>query len=243
MPLAGGTGNTAVGYGSLPNLQVGSGNIAIGTNAGSGLTIGSGNIYIGSPAGAGFPSGQENGVIRIGTPGTHTSTVVAGTLSVSAVSAGTVAGAVTATTLASSGVTQFGSGTGTSEPPDRGVIVRRARSTSTTSGQVVARTDKIRLIRDGTNGGWTVSWDASPGKINFAFTGITSSNTTVVWTFYQENPSVGGSTGVFTDAQNVVSFRGTFGSSYSAGDTTEVTLSRYPGDYFWIGTITSSYNQ
>ena len=48
-------------------------NIAIGVAAGFNLINGSGDVFVGSQGAAG-----DNGVIRIGTPGTQTSTFIAG---------------------------------------------------------------------------------------------------------------------------------------------------------------------
>ena len=58
-----------------------------------------------------------------------------------------------------------------------------------------------------------------------------------------ELPAVAGSATLFTDAENVVSFHVSFGNHYANGEVTEVYLSRRAGDFYWIGTITSSYDQ
>jgi hypothetical protein len=68
-----GSYNSAVGYGALYNNTTGGNNVAIGYIAGYSLTTGSNNIDISNPGAAG-----ESGVIRIGTPGTHVSAVIAG---------------------------------------------------------------------------------------------------------------------------------------------------------------------
>jgi hypothetical protein len=65
--------NTAFGTDALLNLTAGNGNIAIGVNAGSAIVTGGNNIDIGN---SGF--GDESGVIRIGTVGTHTKAVFNG---------------------------------------------------------------------------------------------------------------------------------------------------------------------
>ena len=67
-----GTDNTGVGVWSLISCT-GSQNIAIGSLAGFSLTSGNNNIEIGNSGTSG-----DNGVIRIGTPGTQTSTFLAG---------------------------------------------------------------------------------------------------------------------------------------------------------------------
>jgi hypothetical protein len=41
----------------------------------------------------------------------------------------------------------------------------------------------------------------------------------------------------------MVFFHCSFGDPFGLGHLTEVSLSRSPGDYFWIGTVTSTFNQ
>ena len=69
------SGDTAVGGFALQNLTSGANNIAIGINAGNKLFAGADNIYLGNVG-----SVVENGIIRIGTPGTHAMTYIAGTI-------------------------------------------------------------------------------------------------------------------------------------------------------------------
>jgi hypothetical protein len=64
--------NTAVGSNALVNTQ-GSNNIALGREAGLQSTVGNSNIFIGNP-GASF----DNGTVKIGQAGTHTSAFFAG---------------------------------------------------------------------------------------------------------------------------------------------------------------------
>jgi Chaperone of endosialidase len=75
LALEGGTGsnNTAIGYQTMINNTSGSDNIVIGAGAGNNLTTGSNNIDIVSDGVAG-----ESNTIRIGVPGTHQATYVAG---------------------------------------------------------------------------------------------------------------------------------------------------------------------
>ncbi|HLP77007.1 MAG TPA: type VI secretion system tip protein TssI/VgrG, partial [Candidatus Paceibacterota bacterium] len=70
-----GSGNAAVGYEALFNSTTGSNNIALGNLAGFNLTTGNNNIVIGNSGVA-----SDSGIIRLGTPGTHTNTFLAGTL-------------------------------------------------------------------------------------------------------------------------------------------------------------------
>jgi hypothetical protein len=73
-----GNNNTAVGTSALIGNRSGNGNIALGYQAGFNLTTESNNICIGN-LGMAF----DNGVIRIGTPGTHNTTYLAGMIQVS----------------------------------------------------------------------------------------------------------------------------------------------------------------
>ncbi len=70
-----GNNNTALGSFALNSITSGGDNIAIGNVAGTALINGSNNIYLGNPGQAG-----DSGVIRIGTPGTHTDTFIPGNL-------------------------------------------------------------------------------------------------------------------------------------------------------------------
>jgi hypothetical protein len=70
-----GSDNTAIGNYALQSATNGTANIALGYNAGNNLASGNNNIYIGN-AGA----SAESGIIRIGTPGTQTTTYIAGNL-------------------------------------------------------------------------------------------------------------------------------------------------------------------
>jgi hypothetical protein len=71
----GGENNTALGHDALHDNTTGSANIEIGISAGRQLTTGHHNIAIGNEGVAG-----ESGVIRVGTPGVHTATHLAGTV-------------------------------------------------------------------------------------------------------------------------------------------------------------------
>jgi hypothetical protein len=64
---------TAVGFGALDSNTTGLRNIALGDDAGASLTTGDDNIAIGNSGVAG-----EGATIRLGTPGTHAQTFVAG---------------------------------------------------------------------------------------------------------------------------------------------------------------------
>jgi hypothetical protein len=145
--------------------------------------------------------------------------------------------------LVATGVTRFGSGIGTSQAPDKGLILRRVRSTVNTEGQIVAATDKLTFVRDGSNAGFKIINTDNPGNSTIAFTGVTSSNTTINTVFSMVGSSAAGTNTVFTDAQDIIYLRGSFGDSYNVGHLTEISLTRYPGDFYWTGTITSTFNQ
>jgi len=69
-----GGNNTALGYFALSSLTIGGGNIAVGSSAGQNVAgSGSYNIEIGN---SGTPT--DSNVVRIGTPGEHLSTFIAG---------------------------------------------------------------------------------------------------------------------------------------------------------------------
>ncbi len=69
-----GSQNTADGCLALLANATGNGNIALGYQAGYNILNGSDNIDIGNAG-----SSSDNGIIRIGTPGTQTETIIAGT--------------------------------------------------------------------------------------------------------------------------------------------------------------------
>jgi len=208
-----GFSNTAIGFSALENNTTGGQNIALGLQAGRNLTTGSYNIAIGNAGVA-----AESGIIRIGTNGTHTDTYLAGGI-------------------------HLGSGTGTSEPPDKPLVIRRTRSTSQAAGQVVAKTDNLTLERDGTSSGLRISYIAVPGLNIIAFTGLSATGATVNFVTSLANPATAGTVTVYTNAQDLISIRGSFGNTYTPAELTEVSLTRHPGDNYWIGTITSTFNQ
>jgi hypothetical protein len=68
-----GSNNTAHGYKALYGNTTGNNNIALGYQAGCNLTTGNNNIQIGNQG-----TSSDSGVIRLGTPGTHNFTFIAG---------------------------------------------------------------------------------------------------------------------------------------------------------------------
>ena len=154
------------------------------------------------------------------------------------------------------GLVRSGSETGTSQPPTAGigseydgVMTRRVVSTDRTAGSVIARTDQIRLQRDGTNGGLQIAWD-----------GNTQNTNTVICTTVEAGygagsrylpapnayPIGGAHAGTFqliTDGDSVPMMHCMFGDPVRSGHTTEVSMHRKEGDFVWVGTVTSTVNQ
>ncbi len=161
----------------------------------------------------------------------------------------------TATTVASisptgivrnlSGV-RSGSETGTTQLPSVGttgyigLVSRRINDTSfATAGRILARTDILTLERDGTNGGLRINNATGASFQNVACTGVTSAGAVIGRAFIAPL----GISSVFSDAQALVSVNCTFGDSFLLNNVTQVSLQRYPGDYYWVGSVTSTFNQ
>ncbi len=69
--------NTVIGYNALAEIGSGNNNIALGYNAGVNLGSGNNDIYIGNAG-----NSSETGIIRIGTPGIQTQTLIAGVVGI-----------------------------------------------------------------------------------------------------------------------------------------------------------------
>lgn len=147
------------------------------------------------------------------------------------------------------GLLRLGSETGTSQPPGfSGLVIRRVVSTSSASGQIVARDNAFVLERDGTAGGLLLRQlpGTSIGGGVVAATGLNSAGTAVnVFRTIYNNP--GQKIGIFSQGQNIGYCKIVFGEGYWSGNTTEVTLFRFKdGGYDepnWVGTVTSTYDQ
>jgi hypothetical protein len=124
--------------------------------------------------------------------------------------------------------------------------VRHINSTSNATGQVLARTDKLRLERDGTNGGLRIAWDGNSNTSTNSTVncmGINSAGASVNrYIAPVVTPDSGGTAQVYTDAQNVVYATCSFGDSYNNRHITQVLLQRLPGDNFWAGTVISTFD-
>jgi hypothetical protein len=145
-----------------------------------------------------------------------------------------------------SGNVMMGSGTGTSEPPNRGTITRRVNTTANTLGRVVATSSGLQVIRDGTNGGMRV-------KV------LSGGNNTVFYKIYNESGSLLRSVNfaqnsqtadiqLCTDAERASRIEMSFGDVNNIGEWTDLTLSRHISNAnastpYWIGFMTSTVNQ
>jgi len=148
------------------------------------------------------------------------------------------------------GLLRSGSESGTSEAPSpAGMVVRRINSFTTASNSVVAVVRStgglnITLVRDSTAGGFQIQYPASPGNLTIACMGI--DNTGTQRNFYTTiaNPATAGTVQIYSNAQNIEHFECTFGMTFYVGQhLTQVTLSRFGTDFYWAGTLMSTYNQ
>ena len=162
----------------------------------------------------------------------------------------TFTGTVSAPGLVVTGLIRSGSESGTSEAPNpAGMVVRRINSTTFSSNSIVALArslggTNITLVRDGTVGGFQIQYPASPGNLTIACMGI--DNTGTPRNFYTSisSPATAGTVQIYSNALNIEHFECTFGITYNVGQhLTQVTLSRFGTDYYWSGTLMSTYNQ
>lgn len=142
------------------------------------------------------------------------------------------------------GLLKQGSGTGTSQAPNRGIITRRVNSITETNNSIVATDGVAELRRDGTAGGLKlvcVVATALSRRIAAMGMNAAGNNVNVVTTL--NCAVVGNSVPIYTDAQNIALTTIAFGNPVDAQDETIVTLHRSVGDNYFIGTVTSTVNQ
>ncbi len=146
------------------------------------------------------------------------------------------------------GLLRSGSETGSSHVPNpAGLVIRRINSTASTVGSVIARTDLVTLERDGTAAGLVIRYPVTTVKQTVSCTGIDKNGTPVG--FYQAfTPAGAGTVQICTDVQRWVKVQISFGNTYNqGGHVTQVTLDRYDdgatSDNYWMGTLTSTFNQ
>ncbi len=149
------------------------------------------------------------------------------------------------------GMVRMGSETGTSEAPNRSILVRRINSASSVSNQVVAMSlgGTMTLDRDGTTGGLIIKINSSGGGVpQITGFGINASGATVNVYNILYGGGANSTTQIFTDAQHIGYCRLMFGDAYNDSDMTTVELMRTVdngGNNFptWVGTVTSTVNQ
>ena len=150
------------------------------------------------------------------------------------------------------GRVRMGSEAGTTEGPEgeldeayRGLVTRRAVSLTSTDGNIIARTDVLRLERDGTNGGLKLRWDDTDSAAlhGNGYT-IDSSGNMAGVRVQALNQFDGGELTIADDADNIVHVHLTFGNFHNAEHTCEVTLTRsIDSDGYWTGILRSTYDQ
>ncbi len=166
----------------------------------------------------------------------------------------TIAGAKTLTdNLRTNGLIRAGNETGTSETPQfessigtyNGLITRRINTTDETAGQVAARTNVLRLERDGSFGGWRIANDVLTGmesRQTVHCLGVNNAGA-VIAARIQFGSGAAGTTVLYTNAQNIEYMQCSFGNTYNTGHQTQVVVQRFTADRYWVGTVTSTFNQ
>ena len=142
------------------------------------------------------------------------------------------------------GLFRSGSETGASDSPSpAGLVIRRVNSLNATAGQVIARSDLLQLERDGSNGGLIIAYPAGAGEQTITAMGINNTGGQVNFFDTLLNQTTAGTVQIYLNSQNVVYAQITFGNTYLGGHVTQVTISRAYNDFYWVGTVTSTYNQ
>jgi hypothetical protein len=150
------------------------------------------------------------------------------------------------------GAIRMGSEAGTAEDPRgdlgndyQGVVIRRTVSTNSTDGNIIARTDIMRLERDGTNGGLILRWGETAQAVlhGNGYT-IDSSGNMAGVRVQAINQTDGGSMQVTDDADDIVHLHLAFGNFHNSEHTCEVTISRsIDSDNWWTGFLKCTYDQ
>jgi hypothetical protein len=125
-----------------------------------------------------------------------------------------------------------------------GVVTRRIVSLSITAGDVVARSPDMTLERDGTYGGLQIRIaPTNANRLSVKGTVARANGTIAVINYEGNTLSAGALAQLISDIDSAIHAHLTFGNFYDGGNITEVTVSRAVGDYYWLGTVTTSYNQ
>ena len=127
-----------------------------------------------------------------------------------------------------------------------GLLARRVASTDMTAGSLVARTDTLFLERDGTRGGMRLRWTSNARRI-ICYTYRNASGSASLVLPLTSSAAVSGSVSLFSDASHVTQLDIMFGDTYDNEYFAHVVLIRhYDGtvnDNYWVGTLTTDYNQ
>ena len=144
------------------------------------------------------------------------------------------------------GTLRQGSETGTSQPAGKSVITRRIVTTSNAVGQIVARTNRATLERNGSADGFVITYPDHPSALNISAIGIDSAGDPVNFRFSSPDMSGFGQQTivVYASGSDVTHFRCQFGDSLNlVEDFTEVSLSKNDDGGTWTGFVTSTFNQ
>lgn len=133
-----GANNTALGSGALGSLSIGGSNVCVGQNAGSAITTTSNNILV-----ANTGTVSDSGAIKIGTPGTQTSCIIAGVQ-------GVAPGGTPQMVVINPATSQLGS---QAIPASGSTTVGPISGASTANGASITGTTLNLAPADGTNGG------------------------------------------------------------------------------------------
>jgi hypothetical protein len=157
---------------------------------------------------------------------------------------------VTTGTARVSGLFRSGSETNTTDAPlSPGLVIRRINSLANSVSNVIARTDVLTLERDGTNPGLLIRYPAAVSAQTINCIAMTSAGASIFVHTNLNGPGVAGTIQLLTSAQRAVHAQISFGNTLNAGHVTQVVIDRYDdngvgtGDNFWVGTLSSTYNQ
>jgi hypothetical protein len=181
---------------------------------------------------------------------------VAGAMSASVLIASNaqLAGTLTSSNVVASnarvvGLLRSGSETNTSDAPtSTGLVIRRVNSLSAGISNVIARTDLLTLERDGTNPGLLIRYGVGASYQTINCIALTTAGTNILVHTNLGAPGGAGTIQLVTGAQRAVHAQISFGNTLNAGHMTQVVIDRYDdnglgSDNYWVGTLTSTYNQ
>jgi hypothetical protein len=243
------TGN-GTGLTSLNASQLTSGTVPSGALSGvytNPITMtNGGNIFAGNGTGlTNVNAAKLNGLISSSTnlPSSIAQRDASGNFSAGSVTVSSL----TASNVQATGLLRSGSETGTSDPPSAGQVIRRVNSLSAAAGNIIARTDLLTLERDGTFEGLLIRYPAGAGQQTINCVAQTLSGTSIFFHTTLNNPASPGTVQLVTSAQHAIHAQISFGNTRLNGYVTQVVIDRYDDgtttDNYWVGTLTSSYNQ